>query len=177
MRSTAVTNESMPLSEALANHRGAIIQRWFEWVLQTYPETTTKFWSKEKDPFRNPVGHTLQKGLSDLFDGLMQATDVESLGPVLDSIVRIRAVQDFTAGQALAFPFLLKRILRTEFASDIPPHSEELIALEARIDQLALLAFELFVKCREQLYEIKVNEIKRRAFVLERARQKEQSSS
>jgi hypothetical protein len=172
-----VINERMPLSEALADHRGAIVKLWFERVLQAYPESTTKFLSKEKDPFRNPVGHTLRKGLSDLFDGLTQAVDIESLAPVLDGIVRIRAVQDFAAGQALAFPFLLKQILRTEFAADITRYSEELAALEAKIDQLALLAFELFVKCREQVYEIKVNEIKRRAFILERARQKEQSSS
>jgi hypothetical protein len=175
MRSAAVINESMPLSEALANHRGAIVKLWFERVLQTYPESTTKFLSREKDPIRNPVGHTLQKGLSDLFDGLIQAIDVDSLAPVLDGIVRIRAVQDFTAGQALAFPFLLKQILRTEFANDIPRYYEELTALEVRIDRLAILAFELFVKCREQVYEIKVNEIKRRSFILERAHQKEQS--
>jgi hypothetical protein len=168
-----VITESMSLSKALADHRGDIVRRWFERVLETYPESTTGFLSKEKDPFRNPVGHTLQKGLSDLFDGLTQRTDVQVLAPVVDDIVKVRAVQDLTAGQALAFPFLLKRILREEFAAGIPKHSEELAALEARIDQLALLAFDLFVQCRERICEIKVNEIKRRAFILERARRKE----
>jgi hypothetical protein len=172
-----VTTESMPLSKALANQRSAIVDKWFERLLGTYPESTTKFLSQEKDPFQNPVGHTLKEGLSNLFDGLMQPIDVASLAPMLDGIVRIRAVQDFTASQALAFPFLLKQIIRTEFAADVQRYSSELLALEARIDKLALLAFDLFVRCREQMYELKVNEIKRRSFVLERAHQKEQSSS
>ena len=155
--------------EALADHSSDIVKEWFGQLIQTYPESTTRFLSQEKDPFHNPVGHTMKKGLSDLFDGLVQSKDVASLTPLLDGIVRIRAVQDFTAGQALAFPFLLKKVIRTEFAADIPRYSNELAALEARIDELALLAFDLFMKCREQIYESKVNEIKRRTFIMERA--------
>jgi hypothetical protein len=33
---------------------------------------------------------------------------------------------------------------------------------------MALLAFDLFMKCREQIYEIKTSEAKRRLFMLER---------
>ena len=33
---------------------------------------------------------------------------------------------------------------------------------------MALLAFDLFMKCRERIYEIRANEAKRRIFVLER---------
>ncbi len=172
-----MNTESIPLSAALANRRGDIIQRWFERLIQTYPESTARFLSQEKDPFHNPVGHTLQQGLSTLFDGLIRSADVASLAPVLDSIVRIRAVQDFTAGQAIAFPFVLKQILRSEFAADSPRYFSEFAVLEARIDELALLAFDLFMKCREQICEIKVNEIKRRTFVPERAHQKAESIS
>jgi hypothetical protein len=172
-----VNTESMPLTVALAHRRGDIIKKWFERLLQTYPESTTKFLAQEKDPFHNPVGHTLQEGLSTLFDGLVRSADVASLTPVLDSIVRIRAVQDFTAGQAIAFPFLLKQILRSEFAADGPRYLNEFAVLEARIDELALLAFDLFMRCREQIYEMRVNEIRRRTFVLERAHPKAESIS
>jgi hypothetical protein len=169
--------DSKAFYEALADHRSDIVREWFERLLQTYPESTTGFLSQEKDPFHNPVGHTLKEGLSNLFDGLVQSTDVASLAPVLDAIVRVRAVQDFTPGQALAFPFLLKQVIRTEFAADFQRYSRELVAFEARIDKLALLAFDLFVKCREQVYELKVNEIKRRSFIMERAHRKEQPST
>ena len=170
-----MNNAGMSLSAALMNHRGRIVQKWFERLLQTYPESTTLFLSQEKDPFRNPVGNTLQDGLSALFDGIAQSVDIQSLSPVVDSIVRMRAVQDFTAAQAVTFPFLLKPIIRAALAADVPRYFDELAALETRVDELALLAFELFAKCREQIYEIKVNEIKRRAFILEKFNQKEES--
>jgi hypothetical protein len=172
-----VTSEGTPLSEVLQVRRSAIVGKWFERLLGTYPESTRKIFLREKDPFQNPVGHNLKEGLSNLYDGLVQSVDMASLAPVLDAIVRIRAVQDFSAGQALAFPFLLKQIIRKEFAADIQQYSTDILALEARIDELALLAFDLFVKCREQVHELKVNEIKRRSFMLERAHRKEQSSS
>ena len=34
---------------------------------------------------------------------------------------------------------------------------------------MALLAFDLFMKCREKIYEIQAEEAKRRVYVLERA--------
>jgi hypothetical protein len=171
-----VTTEGMPLSAALEDRGSAIVNKWFERLLGTYPESTTRFFSQEKDPFQNPVGNNLREGLSSLFEGLVKSADVASLAPVLDGIVRIRAVQDFAASQALSFLFLLKHIIRAELAADVQRYSKELSALESRIDELALLAFDLFVKCREQLYELKVNEIKRRSFILERAHREEQSS-
>lgn len=170
-----VINESTPLFAALEDCRSTIVDKWFARLLETYPESTTRFLSQERDPFQNPVGNNLKKGLSDLFEGLVKSVDMASLTPVLDGIVRIRAVQDFAASQALVFPFLLKQIIRTELAADVRRYSNELSVLEARIDELALLAFDLFVKCREQVYELKVNEIKRRSFILERAYREEQS--
>ena len=117
------------------------------------------------------MGHTLKGGLSSLFDGIVRATDTASMAPILDSIVRMRAVQDFTASQAVAFIFLLKPIIRAELMSEIARFPNELAALEARIDEAALLAFDLFMKCREQIYAIRANEAKRMTrFQRERAR-------
>jgi hypothetical protein len=169
-----VNLEGLPFSAALANRKNAVVNRWFSRVLQTYPESATGFLSQEKDPFRNPVGHTLKTGLSTLFDGLVQPADVAALTPALDDIVRIRAVQDLTAGQAVSFPFLLKQILREEFAADTSRYSGAFEALELKIDELALLAFDLYMKCRQQVFEIKANEIKRRTFILEKAQQRGQ---
>jgi hypothetical protein len=41
--------------------------------------------------------------------------------------------------------------------------------LDSRIDELALMAFDLYVKYRERIYEAKANEAKRRVYVLERS--------
>jgi hypothetical protein len=89
----------------------------------------------------------------------------------LEAIIRIRAVQDFSPAEAVGFVFLLKRAVREvlEGASSgsLPANMQS--ELEARIDALALSAFEIYTRCREQLFEIRVREAQRRtAALLER---------
>ncbi|MBN2241588.1 MAG: RsbRD N-terminal domain-containing protein [Acidobacteria bacterium] len=160
--------EGLPFSASLASQRDTLVKKWFDGMVQAYPESTSGFLTREKDPFRNPVGHTLKENLSVLFDGLVGPKDVQSVTPELNDIVRMRAVQDFSAGQAVAFPFLLKKILRRECAADISRDPGAYSDLEARIDSLALLAFDLYMKSRERLFEIKYNEAKRSMFMLQR---------
>jgi hypothetical protein len=86
-------------------------------------------------------------------------------------VVRLRAVQDFTPGEAVGFLFLLKGILRDVLGATGgqlggPPGPIE--ALEDRIDRLVLLGFDRYAACREQMAEIRVNEARRRLFVVER---------
>jgi hypothetical protein len=159
-----------PLMQALATKKSTIVKAWLARTLQTYPGNASRFLGRESDPFRNPVGHTLKGALPVLFDQLLWGTDADKVTPALDSIVRIRAIQDFTAGQAVAFVFLLKKVLREELRSEIQSdrEGEGLAAIEGRIDEMALLAFDLFMKCRERIYEIKANEARRRMFLLER---------
>jgi hypothetical protein len=161
---------AQPLLEAVAAKKGAIVREWLKRTLQTYPEHTSRFLLQEKDPFRNPVGHTLKEAFPALFDQLVGGMDTATITPVLDGIVRIRAVQDFTASQAVAFLFLLKKVVRKalEGESQRRPDGGGLAAVEGRIDEMALLAFDLFMKCRERIYEIKANEAKRRTYLLQR---------
>lgn len=157
----------------LLEHKGALVVKWLQQMLQTYPEPSVNFLSHQRDPFRNPVGHTLKEGLSILFDELVQPTTVSAMQPALDGIIRIRAVQDISASRAVAFIFLLKRIVKAEFPKDSVRFADDLAALEVRIDEMALLAFDLFMKCREQIFEIKANESRRMTFLAERIHLKE----
>jgi hypothetical protein len=161
------------LLEALAAKKSAVIKAWLTGTIQTYPEHTFGFLSQEKDPFRNPVGHTLAEAFPAIFDQLVGGSDAATLSRLLDPIVRIRAVQDFSAAQALAFVFLLKKVIREAMRGEIRghPNGDGLASVEARIDEMALIAFDQFMRCREQIYEIKTNEAKRRLFVLERLRE------
>jgi hypothetical protein len=156
--------------EALAAKRDAIVNEWLARTLDTYPERTSRFLAQEKDPFRNPVGHALKEAFPGLLDELFGAMDAGRLTTLLDGIVRIRAAQDFTAGQAVAFIFLLKKVIRGAVKGETQqsPARDGLAALEDRIDEIALLAFDLFMKCREQMYEIRANEAKRRTYLLAR---------
>ncbi len=170
---------AQPLLEALAAKKGAIVREWLMRTLQTYPEHTSRFLLQEKDPFGNPVGHTLKEAFPALLDQLIGGMDATTITAVLDGIVRIRAVQDFTAGQAVGFLFLLKKVVREALQDELQrrPDGDGLAALEGRIDEMALLAFDLFMKCRERIYEIKANEAKRRIYVLERMHGMEASAT
>jgi hypothetical protein len=86
----------------------------------------------------------------------------------LDDIIHIRSVQDFSPSEAIGFTLGLKGIIRSRLSSFLKNKSEfdELTAFESRIDHLSLLAFDLYVGCREKIYEIKANEVKRKYFKL-----------
>ena len=151
--------ESMP---TLADQKQALLDKWLEQTLATYPSQTLRFLHGEKDRFRNPVGHTLREGLATLLDELTGEMDPAKIRPALESIVRLRAVQDFTPSQAVGFVYLLREIPDEEWEGRSSP------AWQKRIDELALLAFDLFMKCREEIFEIKAREARRQMYVWER---------
>jgi hypothetical protein len=146
----------------LARNRDAILKEWLARTLQTYPFLSSRFLLEEKDQFRNPVGHALREGLPVLIDEILGEMDMAKIESVLSEIMKARAVQDFTASEAVSFILGLRVILR-QSAPDA-----DISAYEDRIDRMALLAFDLYMQCRERTYEIKANEAKRTVYVLER---------
>ncbi len=147
----------------------AIARRWCELVFETYPDQTVHFLNAERDPFRNPVGATISSEIGSLCEALLEGAGEERLRPHLDAVIRIRNVQDFGAGQAVGFVFLLKRAVREELgASEAAGLSDALTELDGRIDRAALLGFDCYAACKEQLNRIRFDEMKRRVYWLER---------
>ena len=162
----------MKIEKYLFQKKKAILKKWFQLILNTYPEEAAQFMNREKDPFDNPVGSTIGKGIEDLFEALQRKIDPKTVSSSLDRIIRIRAIQDFSPSQAINFIFILKDVLREELKSELQDANilKEVFELESRIDELALIAFDIFMKCREKIYELKANEIKNRYFrLLQRA--------
>jgi len=158
----------MKLENLLLQKRAAILERWFDVILETYPADTSTFLKKQKDRFANPVGCTISQGIEALFETLIQGMDYDKVSSFLDNIIRIRAVQDFSPSQAVAFIFLLKKVIREELEGEIGENGfvEDLLIFESKIDALALLSFDIFMKCREKIYEIRVNEVKNSVYTL-----------
>lgn len=152
-------------SGLLARNRAVILQRWIRLIFETYPPDTASFLQREKDQFLNPVGYTIAQESKAILDGLAQGMPVEELGPVLDNIIRLRAVQDFSPSQAVSFVFLLKRVVHEALATDKgdKPSQEELLAFESWVDGLALLAFDTYMRRRERIFEIRTKEIRAHA--------------
>jgi len=150
--------------DRLKARRAAIIDRWKALALAVYPERGAQFIVGEPDRFRNPVGHIVGESLAVLYDGLLADAPAEEMRRALDGIVRIRAVQDLSPSAAVGFVFLLKQAIGEELSgSETGLHGEiDGIDLYERIDRLALEAFDIFMQCREQIYELRVREIRGR---------------
>ena len=157
----------MDLQELLRSRKSEVAEVWSDLTLRTYPATTAGFFIGEKDPFRNPVGGTVRRCVATLLDGLLGDTDESSVVEALDGIIRLRAVQDFTPGQAVGFVFLFKSAVRDVLADTLaacPPEQER--ELGERLDSLAMRAFDVFTACRQRLFELRANEAKARVHSL-----------
>ncbi|MFH1726525.1 MAG: RsbRD N-terminal domain-containing protein [Elusimicrobiota bacterium] len=153
------------LADLLKERRDAIVAAWFDRVAATYAPETVRFLKREKDGFSNPVGGNILRGLRGVYDGLLSGADAGALRDALDRVIRIRSVQDFSASEAVAFVFLLKGVVREALARPMrePRIREEFQAFEARVDELGLAAFDVYMSCREKLHEIRTSEVKRRS--------------
>jgi len=147
------------LDEALKARRAAVLERWLRAVLDTYPGETARFLDGVGDQFANPVGHTLRTGLARLYDALAAGQTAAELAAAADGIVRIRAVQEFTPSAAVGFVHALRGILREELAGAGLADAER-AAVEDGVDRMALAAFDVYMQCREKLFEIRLRELR-----------------
>lgn len=153
------------LIDLLRQKKEAIHERWLERTLATYRPDTAAFLRQQADPFANPVGHTLKHGTRAILDNLLDGMDPLLHSARLDDILKIRAIQDFTPSEAVSFVFMLKEAILDELAGELrdPRIATEILDFLARIDQLALEAFDIYVRSREKVYELRLGEIRRSA--------------
>jgi hypothetical protein len=158
----------MNLRGLLEEKKSSIVKKWVHAIFENYPADSSNFFQKQQDRFLNPVGHTISEGVQDFFDEFLQNPDSEKIYPILNDIIKIKAVQNFPPSKALSFLFLLKKVIREEAGSEIQKNhlADELTSLELQIDRLILLSFDIYMKCRERIYEIKADEVRRMTFRL-----------
>jgi len=149
----------MGLADVLANKQRDIVKKWFDLVTATYPPDTSQFLKANPDQFANPVGNSLRTGLKGLVAQLCGAMSPEAIRAHLDPIIRIRAVQKFAPAEATGFVLFLKPILRKALKSELKDTARyrELLDIEDRVDKIHLTAFDIFMQCREKIYDLKAN--------------------
>ncbi len=156
------------LKDLLLERKRSIVDAWFGAIIDTYPPDSRSFFKSVGDHFANPVGTSIKEEIQNIFLGIVSADDLEELRKPLDNVIRIRAVQGFMPSAALAFILDLKRVIRTGLddvdVKDVP--LAELTEIESRIDRVALMGFDVFMKRRELLYEIKATELRKRSQLL-----------
>jgi len=150
------------LENLLLQNKTTILKRWFDLILETYSADTATMMRKDKNQFTNPVGSTISREIEVLFGKLCEGIQDEKCQASLDSILKIRSVQDFAPSKAVRFIFLLKRAIGETLKNEICKESvmDEWLKFQSRIDDLALQAFDIYMDCREKVCEIRVNQAK-----------------
>jgi RsbT co-antagonist protein rsbRD N-terminal domain len=156
----------MNLSEALQEKKKQILSIWIDRTLDSY--ISSDFFKHSRDQIANPIGANIRAGLTTVFELLIQGAKAEEYVSALDQVIRIRAIQDFTPSQAVV-PFLeLKWVVRQVLADDKKTSllAQDLSALDCEIDRVALAAFDIYTACREQLYQVRIKELKSGSSIL-----------
>ncbi len=158
----------MDLRQALAAKKDAVSARWVEMVHKGYPFATVGFLRTQANPFVNPVGHRTKEAADAIMPVLLATEkDVPALLPALDEaleeFMRVRSIQEISPEEAVGVIDGLKNVLRAELAPELEKYNlyKELLDIELRVDAIGLMAFGIYTRCREKIYAMRVEEVKR----------------
>lgn len=159
----------MDFVNLLTTKRSDVIKRWFDHVVKSYPSDSVQFLLNIKDPFSNPIGATTHKALEDVYDALVTGKTRDELTPLLDPAIRIKAVQQFSPSASVSFVLHLKTVVRDLFEKEIKSGSisrSDLENFDRKVDGLCLIAFDIYMGCREQIFTFKAEQVKSRTLKL-----------
>lgn len=148
------------LATGFKKHQEKIVDAWVEYALSTY--ASSRFFKEETDKFANPVGGNVRESFAQLLSALIGGEDTEKYAEPLEQFIIIRSVQQFSPSQALAPLNAVKHIVRDVFAKD-KEHSHltnELYDFEFSVDLAVLAGFDIYMKYRERLYQVRIDEIR-----------------
>ncbi len=156
----------MRIWQRLQERELALLDRWRALIAESYPKETSQFLQKRKNRFANPVGHNITMVTQDLAHLLLSGDAIDEPPSSLLNFVKIRAVQEFSAAQAVGFVFFLKQAIieLLENEKDIEPTAEEWFQVDHRVDYLALVTFDAYSVAREKLFDIRIRELKTGAY-------------
>ncbi len=149
----------MALKKLLEDKKSSIVKKWVQMTIDSYAPDAAMFFNNQMNDFLNPVGGTIRSSLESLYDTILFKKDADRIKSILEPLIKIRAVQNFTASQAVVFIFFLKKIIREELKKELKKiDPKSLASIDSGIDAMALIGFDIYVQCREKIYDLKTNE-------------------
>jgi hypothetical protein len=141
-------------ADIIQANRKIILEQWLERTLALFPAKMGR---------STPVAEALSEALERILSGLEKNND--DVPDALNDVTRILAVQEFLPSSAISIFFEPKVILRKMMKKSIVADTltqEVQDAFNARIDALVLDAFDSYMRHREKIYQLKVEERSRR---------------
>ncbi|WP_286818488.1 RsbRD N-terminal domain-containing protein [Desulfobacter sp. UBA2225] len=144
------------MKQIIKKNLSQLLDSWFRATLNTYPAESARILGKKSDRFDNPIGAITRETLEDVLNLVTENFSREGLEKALDPVIRIRAVQAFDPANAVSFVFALKEIGESII------EKADIIKFYRLVDEIALAAFNRYMKCREDIFLLKATESKRR---------------
>lgn len=157
-----MTPEPEVVATWLGAHRAEILDAWRGLVFARFAAPAATLLSKP-DPFGNPLGSRVQASTEALLEALALGRPAGDLAAAMDPLMRVQAIQGGPPSEAVAFVPLLDRAWR-QVRGGVPPGLEA--GLKERLDGLMLIAFDVYMRCREDICEIRVRAAHRRVAAL-----------
>lgn len=150
------------IKELILSKKDVIVGNWIQSIIDTYPAETSGFLREQKNQFSNPVGHIISQTAENIFEAIIHGNQNLEIKILLNDIIKVRAVQNFSPSMAAGFIFSLRDIIRNELQAEIRDEKlfNEFWEIENKIEKAALIAFDLFMEAREKIFELRIKEIK-----------------
>lgn len=145
----------------LERHREAVTVRWRRLMAGSRSASSGDFIAGRINEFTNPAGAIINRAAAAMFDGLSTANSpcIEAI----DELMRLRAVQDLPAEEALHFLSLLEdeclKTLRAQGCEELS--QEERAHITAKINEMTHQARGRYARCREKIDDLRSRERER----------------
>ncbi len=153
----------MSAIDVLRDKKKEVVRRWVEAIFASYPLETKGFLRTIQDPFANPVAHMTKEAGDILYDAMIgEETDTEKVKASLDRFIKFKAIQNVNPSESMAAFYMMKPVLRELVLPEMRSKGKMKYYLEteSRLDTLVLLAFDMYIKARDTLSELRIKEIK-----------------
>jgi len=141
-------------TDFLEVNKKAILQQWLDCALALFPE---------KMGYSTPIAMVLSGALEKILFSLGKSEN--DCKEALDDVTRILAVQNFLPSKALSIFLEPKLILRDIMMKTKVADTLMQDAFNSRLDELTLEAFDSYMRHREKIYQLKVEEGSRRMYM------------
>lgn len=153
----------MNLKSILSEKKDSILKNWFDAILNTYHPDSASFLKNQKDQFLNPIGSSFSRSMERILEELLSDEfGNDKVEKYLEDIIKILALQGIAPSQSLSFIQELKDIVRTELKTEVinGRFSDEFTVFEKKIDSLLMLSFDIYMKYREKIYDLRANDLR-----------------
>ncbi|MCS7149309.1 MAG: RsbRD N-terminal domain-containing protein [Caldimicrobium sp.] len=155
------------LGEFFQDHKDDIFQRWIDLYWSKYGESKT-YLKKGADPFQNPFAFHVEECFKGILDFLSEELNFSFIDPYLEKLAQLRATQEGSLSLALSFLIDLKALIREHWGEEIVQRYgiNAILEFEDLLSALLLRVGDYYLKYRERIYDLKIEEWKRNHYLL-----------